>query len=262
MLFKFVSYIQFLLSGTTKYGVHSPFLHHFIKHILDHNGIFYCFPAIELVRNKASRNKIKIKKLDLGAGSSYSNKDNIQIKKILKQEQSSPKKAKLLFKIVNQFNPKNVLELGTSLGFTTAYLANARKKNSVITIEADEQKCLIANKTIKSLGIKNVKIINSSFNELFTKANNWHFNFIYFDGNHTEKATLTYFNWAVRNVNDNDVFVFDDIYWSKEMNNAWKTIVNHEKSRLTLDLFSLGIVFFNTNLSKQHIKLIHLSNFY
>lgn len=262
MLFKIKSYIKFLISGTSKYSIHSPFLHHFIQDVLDHGGIFYCFPAIELVRKKVSQEKKTIKKSDLGAGSSYGNKNVIPINQILKQEQSSPKKAKLLFKMVNYFNPEKVLEMGTSLGFTTAYLANARKKNEVLSVEADKQKCKIASITIKSLGIKNVKIINSSFSDLIEKAKHWHFNFIYFDGNHTEKATLSYFNWAVEKVSENDVFVFDDIYWSKEMHNAWAAIINHEKPTLTLDLFCVGIVFFNPNLSKQHIKLIHPSNFY
>ena len=262
MLFKIKSYIKFLLSGTSKYSVHSPFLHHFIQEVLDHKGVFYCFPAIELVRKKVSQDKRTIKKLDLGAGSSYAFKNEIPIYQILKQEQSSPKKAKLLFKMVNYFSPEKVLEMGTSLGFTTAYLANARKRNKVLSVEADKQKCEMASITIKSLGIKNVKIINSSFSDLIEKAKHWHFNFIYFDGNHTEKATLSYFNWAIENVCEKDVFVFNDIYWSKAMHNAWRKIVNHEKPTLTLDLFSLGIVFFNPNLSKQHFKLIHTSNFY
>ena len=262
MLFKIKSYITFLIGGISKYSVHSPFLHHFIQDVLDHRGNFYCFPAIELVRKKLSDNKRTIKKLDLGAGSSYGNKNEIPINQILKQEQSSPKKAKLLFKMVNFYNPEKVLEMGTSLGFTTAYLANAKKNNEVLSVEADKQKCEIASKTINSLGIKNVKIINSTFSDLIETASHWHFNFIYFDGNHTDHATLSYFNWAVEKVCENDVFVFDDIYWSKEMNNAWKKIINHEKPTLTLDLFSLGIVFFDSNLSKQHIKLIHTSNFY
>ena len=131
----------------------------------------------------------------------------------------------------------------------------------VTTVRASTPMYLMA-RAIKSLGIKNVKIINSSFGDLIEKAKHWHFNFIYFDGNHTEKATLSYFNWAVEKVSENDVFVFDDIYWSKEMHNAWRVILNHKKPTLTLDLFCMGIVFFNPNLSKQHIKLIHTSNFY
>ena len=64
MLFKIKSYIKFLISGTSKYSIHSPFLHHFIQDVLDHGGIFYCFPAIELVRKKVSQDKKTIKKSD------------------------------------------------------------------------------------------------------------------------------------------------------------------------------------------------------
>ena len=62
MLFKIKSYIKFLISGTSKYSIHSPFLNHFIQDVLDHGGIFYCFPAIELVRKKVSQDKKTIKK--------------------------------------------------------------------------------------------------------------------------------------------------------------------------------------------------------
>ena len=92
MLFKIKSYIKFLISGTSKHSVHSPFLYHFIQNVLDHRGIFYCFPAIELVRKKVCQDKKIIKKSDLGAGSSYGNKNEIPINQILKHEQSSPKK--------------------------------------------------------------------------------------------------------------------------------------------------------------------------
>ena len=68
---------------------------------------------------------------------------------------------------------------------------------------------------------KNVKIINSSFSDLIEKQNIG-ISILSILMNHNEKATLSYFNWAIENVCEKDVFVFDDIYWSKEMYNAWK----------------------------------------
>ena len=109
---------------------------------------------------------------------------------------------------------------------------------------------------------KNINLINASFESVLPKLSKYDFNFIYFDGNHTKKATLNYFSWALEQVKENDVFIFDDIYWSKEMNEAWNNIVNHQKTTLTIDLFSIGIVFFNKNLSKENFKLIHKANFY
>ena len=101
----------------------------------------------------------------------YGNKNVIPINQVLKQSQSSPQKAQLLFKMVNYFNPTLILELGTSFGFTTAYLANARNKSSkVIGVEGDEHKVyILAQNHINHLELKNIKIINSSF-DLIAKS--------------------------------------------------------------------------------------------
>ena len=58
------------------------------------------------------------------------------------------------------------------------------------------------------------------------------------------------------------IYVFDDIYWSKGMKEAWTEISNHPKVMMSLDIFSLGIVFFKKNREKEHINLIHSCNFY
>ena len=262
MIYKLTSYIKFLVNGKSKYNIHSPFFHEFIDKVLGHDGDFYCYPAIEHVRNQMGTMNIKIQRNDLGAGSKYSGDKSKKVKTILKHSQSSPQKAQLLFRMVNYFNPTFILELGTSFGFTTAYLANANKSSKVISVEGDEHIYRLAQKNLKSLGIKNINLINASFESVLPKLSKYDFNFIYFDGNHTKKATLNYFSWALENVKENDVFIFDDIYWSKEMNEAWNNIVDHQKTTLTIDLFSIGVVFFNKNLSKENFKLIHRANFY
>ena len=262
MIYKLTSYIKFLVNGKSKYNIHSPFFHEFIDKVLDHDGDFYCYPAIEHVRNQMITMNIKIQRDDLGAGSKYGGDKSKKVKTILKHSQSSPQKAQLLFRMVNYFNPTFILELGTSFGFTAAYLANANRSSKVIGIEGDEHIYRLAQKNITLLGIKNINLINASFESVLPKLSKYDFNFIYFDGNHTKKATLNYFSWALENVKENDVFIFDDIYWSKEMNDSWSNIVDHQKTTLTIDLFSIGVVFFNKNLSKENFKLIHKANFY
>ena len=164
--------------------------------------------------------------------------------------------------MVNYFNPTFILELGTSFGFTTAYLANANKSSKVIGVEGDDHIYRLAQKNIKSLGIKNINLINASFESVLPKLSKYDFNFIYFDGNHTKKATLNYFSWALEQVKENDVFIFDDIYWSKEMNEAWTIVCEDSKVSLSIDLFSIGIVFFIKKNQKEHFSLIHQVNFF
>jgi predicted O-methyltransferase YrrM len=78
---------------------------------------------------------------------------------------------------------------------------------------------------------------------------------VFFDGNHRYQPTMNYFNLCLKKANENSVFVFDDIYWSNEMTKAWEEIKNHKDVTVTIDLFSVGLVFFRTQQAKQHFIL-------
>ena len=76
--------------------------------------------------------------------------------------------------------------------------------------------------------------------------------FVFFDGNHRKEPTLNYFRQCLDKVHEGSVFIFDDIYWSLEMKEAWSEIKMNEQVTVTLDLFYLGIVFFRKEQVKQH----------
>lgn len=79
--------------------------------------------------------------------------------------------------------------------------------------------------------------------------------FVFFDGNHQYEPTLKYFNMCLDKVHSKSVFVFDDINWSEGMQRAWNEIKNHPKVTVTIDLFMMGLVFFDPDLSKQDFVL-------
>jgi predicted O-methyltransferase YrrM len=167
------------------------------------------------------------------------------------------KYGQLLFRLVNHFKPKNILEIGTSLGITTLYLATPDTLSKVITLEGSEQTANVAALNFKMAEVKNIEIIRGEFSETLPAAiarlNT--LDFVYFDGNHRREATLKYFKACLQRHNEESVFVFDDIYHSKEMFEAWKEIKEHSEVTLSLDLFSLGIIFFRRERIKQHFTL-------
>ena len=237
-------------------------VHEFIENVLDNTIKYYAFLGIEYYRQILLKDSTLLTLKDLGQGSKAIKSKTITLKKLTKKVQSSPKKAQLLFKLVNYFQCTKILEIGTSLGITTAYLSNANKKASITTIEGDPNICKLAQINFKKLGLKNIKIINSSFDEILPQVLTNKFDLIFFDGNHSKEATLKYFKWALENLHDEIIFVFDDIYWSSGMKSAWDEISKSSNVKLSLDLFSLGIVFFKNNREKEHINLIHSCNFY
>jgi predicted O-methyltransferase YrrM len=78
---------------------------------------------------------------------------------------------------------------------------------------------------------------------------------VFFDGNHQKVPTLDYFHHCLTKAHENSIFIFDDIHWSSEMDEAWQQIQGHEQVSLTIDLFQFGLVFFRKGIAKQHFTL-------
>ncbi len=78
---------------------------------------------------------------------------------------------------------------------------------------------------------------------------------VFFDANHAYEPTLKYFNICLPHIKDSTVFVFDDIYYSKGMTNAWNEICKKIDVTISLDLFRVGIVFFDPSFTKKHYVL-------
>ena len=262
MIKKISYYLKFLFQGINKYNIHSPLVHDFIENVLDNSVKYYSFIGIEHVRSLLLKQNEAIELKDLGAGSKSIKSSLSTINILTKKVQSTPEKAQILFRIVSFFQKKNILEIGTSLGLTTAYLSNANKNGKITTIEGDQVVSNLAQKNFNTLKLNNIKLINEPFDEIIPQLLKNKFDLVFFDGNHSKEATLRYFYWLVEHANEDSIFIFDDIYWSIEMKQAWQEICNFDKVMLSLDIFSLGIVFFKKNREKEHIRLVHRSNFY
>jgi len=200
---------------------------------------------------------MKITIEDHGAGSNVNKSNTRQLKDIVKNTVKAPKYGQLLFRLVNHFKPATILELGTSLGISTLYLAAPNKKMKVITVEGCSSTAKVAQINFDKIGFENIELVNDTFDhflpEHLSKVNT--LDFVFFDGNHQKEATINYFNWCVEKANNETIFVFDDIHWSDGMNAAWEEIKKHPKVTSTMDLFFMGIVFFNSDLSKEDFVL-------
>ena len=77
--------------------------------------------------------------------------------------------------------------------------------------------------------------------------------FAFIDGNHRLEPTKNYFQQLLLKSTTHSIFIFDDIHWSSEMEEAWNFIQQHPSVTATIDLFFFGIVLFRPEFkSKQH----------
>lgn len=215
------------------------------------------YSILKNYRNSLLQNKNTIEVTDFGAGSRVFKSNTRAINQIAKNAGISPKRAKLLFRIVNYFQPNTILEIGTSLGLATSALSLGSKNAKVITLEGCPNTMTIAKNECELQNLNNIEFINTKFEDYLSNCqlNTEHCQLIYFDGNHSKKATLDYFELLVPTITNDSVWIFDDIHWSKDMEEAWEIIKNHPKVKVTIDTFQWGIVFFRSEQEKEHFVI-------
>ena len=240
------------------HGIHSPFVFNFVKHVLNDDRKYYSYVGVELLRKKLLGRKEIIEVEDLGAGSVLSVSNKRTVAEICKNTSKSPKLGQLLFRCTQYFKPATILELGTSLGISTAYLSLGNLNAEVITCEGSKTVASIAEENFRQLGFENISLELGNFDDtlpgILKKYKRIDFAFI--DGNHREEPTYRYFLNLIPNLHNDSVLVFDDIHWSEEMESAWKKIQDHESVKATIDLFFIGLVFFRNDFKvKQHFQI-------
>ena len=254
MLHQIKSYLKFLWHSKNQHGVHSPFVFSLITKCFYDTKKFPEYLILKNYRNSLLQNKNFIKVTDFGAGSRVFKSNKRQVSQIAKTAGISKKRAELLFRITNYFQPKHILEIGTSLGLATSALSSGNKNAEITTLEGCPNTMTIAKKQCHTQNIENIQFVNTEFSS-FLKSLDFRlsiFDLIYFDGNHSKNATLEYFELLLPTITNESVWIFDDIHWSQDMEEAWKIIQNHPKVTVTIDTFQWGIVFFRDEQQKEN----------
>lgn len=238
------------------HGVHSPFMYEFVRKVIFEKDKKNDYDNIIKIRNNLLHNNNIVELQDFGAGSRTTKKKLRKISEIAANSAIRHKYGRLLSQLIRYYNPNVILEIGTSLGVSTAYISKDMSNNAILyTIEGDKNLCSIANQNFKNFQNKQIKFINANFDTAIPTLLldiESELDFVFFDGNHTYSATIRYFEQCLNKINNNSIFVFDDIHWSEDMEKAWKYINNHPQTKVCVDLFQLGFVFFRKELTKQN----------
>lgn len=225
------------------------------------------YSILKNYRNSLLENKNTIEVTDFGAGSKVFKSNKRAINQIAKNAGISSKRAELLFRVVHYFQPNEILEIGTSLGLATSALslgleaktnrAKLNLKAKITSLEGCPNTIAIAKSQFQFQNLNYIEFVNTKFDD-YLKSFDFRlstFDFIYFDGNHSKKATLEYFELLLPTVTNNSIWIFDDIHWSQDMEEAWEIIKNHPKVTVTIDTFQWGFVFFRIEQVREHFVI-------
>ncbi|MFC3561911.1 O-methyltransferase [Pedobacter jamesrossensis] len=258
MIIQFITdYLKHRLTAKTRHGTHSPFVYKLADEVIYDFTDKSEYKNIEAQRKKLFNDDSSITVTDLGAGSHLNKNRTKKISQIAKNALKSPKLAQLIYRLAENTKPKSAIELGTCLGITSAYLAKACPKAQIITIEGCPQTAGVAKNNFEDLNLTNIELHVGNFDLILPDviAKQPTLDFVYIDGNHRKDATLNYFKWCLPKVTEDSLLIFDDIYWSQGMKEAWEEIKNHPDVTVTIDLFWIGLVYFKKGQAKEHFKL-------
>jgi predicted O-methyltransferase YrrM len=240
------------------HGIHSPFVYDFVRNVLMDRKTYPAFKEVEQLRAALLRDQTVLEVEDMGAGSVAGASRRRPVASIAKNAAKRKKWAQLLFRVVRHYSALNILELGTSLGISTSYMALANIHARIITCEGSKSIAQVARRNFAALKLQNVQLAEGNFDNTLDEvlAQLPQVDLAFIDGNHRLEPTMRYFNSIISKTNPDSVIILDDIHWSEEMEKAWENVQQHPAVKLTIDLFFFGLVFFKEDIKvKQHFAI-------
>ena len=271
---------QLTARNTGGHGVHSPYLFEWVRMVMSDKNTYYVWDEIEEIRQEMLKDTRELEFVDYGSGKlKGENGERRRVCDIAKGSLARRKDAQLLARLVGWLgrslltSPSRggigdeasedrkglmIVELGTSLGVTTAYLTAMDSRNKVVTYEGCPAVAEVARANWEKLGLSNIacvvgEITVDSLQLAVDRLSGIDVAFI--DANHTCEATLTYFNALASRVHEKSVVVVDDIHYNEDMEKAWKAICADERVTTTMDLYRMGLVFFDKHYWRKHYKM-------
>lgn len=252
MIYQAKSLIKFLRLSKNKHGVHSPFVYGLITKCFNDKTKYPAFGLLKTHRKALKKDQSIIEMKDYGQGSRIFKEPNRKISAVYKNAGMKKERQKLLLRIAAYLKCENMLELGTSLGLGTIALSMSNEFAYVHTVEGCPNTAKTAKDYFDKFGLSNIEIHQENFREFLDSHPTEKYDLIFIDGDHNGERTVSYFESLLKNIHNNSIVILDDIYWSKDMTEAWQKIIKDEKVTVSIDTFQWGIIFFRKEQPKQH----------
>ena len=245
MIFQIISYIKFIINSYNGKAIKSVFLNNIIDKVFKSELPVDVKQIFKAIRKSLTVNHQIIQVTDYGQGSKLFRDNYRKVAKIAMVAGIGRKRGELLIRLIQYFKPENILELGTSVGMGTACLSLGNSQSNITSLEGCPETAGVANNLFKEFGLTNIKVVVGPFEDTLNQVlDSQHYDFIYFDGNHSKDATSDYFTQCLFTLTEKSVWLFDDIHWSKDMEAAWESIKAHKQVTSTIDTYRWGLVFF------------------
>ena len=238
--------------------MHSPFIYELIREVLNDRTPYPEYRRVEQLKARLKKDTRLLNVEDMGAGSVHAASHTRTVGSIARQAAKPKKWGQLLFRLARYYQPAQMVELGTSLGMSSAYLQLGHPAGKLTTLEGAASIAAVARKNFAELGLSKIKQVEGNFDDTLASALEeiGRVDMAFVDGNHRLEPTLRYFEQLKPVLTPDSILIFDDIHWSAEMEQAWNQIVGDQTVTTSVDLFFVGLVFFRKEFrEKQHFQI-------
>jgi len=253
-------YLWYFLERTDRHSLQTPFAYALYGELREYHSTHRKGdPSLEFIRSRLTLDDGVVAVKDEGAGSNYSSAPNRSIASICAAACSSLPYNLLYQFLVSRTRGQVVLELGTSLGINTGYLA-VKTSGSVYTFEAESALLEIARGNLNAFS--NITFISGLIRDTlpaFLKTNQ-RIDYIQLDAHHTYEATMHYCGLIWPFLHEDSIVVIGDIHWSSGMKAAWKEIKTFPGVSASMDFFECGVLFFKRGIQLEHHILYYPHN--
>lgn len=224
------------------FGIHSPYLFHFINSVIQIKYPYYHFRQIESLRKDQTSNYKSLRNIDFIAH---------------RRNKKEAHCGQIIFRIIQDAQFKTLLELGTNMGMETQYMALANLKARCITVTRSAELAALAQRRFQKQGLNHIELEILQSGEMPLKVIDGveNLDFVLFNHSFISHDILDLFNQCLPKKNNGSIFVFMGIHGRPEMIEAWKKIRTDPNVQVTMDLYNLGIVMFNPELEKKNYVL-------
>ncbi|MBL6865860.1 MAG: class I SAM-dependent methyltransferase [Flavobacteriales bacterium] len=242
-LHRIKSWLNWRMHSVSWRSIHSPWLFSLLQTM---RGAAISWPEIEQERSRLLHDQNDVPPLDLGAGSQSKART---VAEIAQNALKRPRHARALAGLARHMDAVGVLELGTCLGITTAYLG--KHAASVTTIEGNPALAKHSEDVWQRLNVQNVTSIVGNFDDVLPSLPPQQYDLVFIDGNHRGSALLQYVNELAPYLTEKGVIVCDDIHWSRDMESAWDELIQENRWSLRVDFYEWGLLTANPSLARE-----------
>lgn len=239
-VFGIISSLKYHFKSRTIFLIHSPFIYFMMKEVFSKRFFSSKWKDIEALQHPL-KNSHTI----------------IDSSKELKQCKISKKQGRVITRIVGYFQPKTILEIGSSLGIRTAYLSCEQNDGKLFTIETHHDSAKYAQQNFEQLSLKNIHQIVDDVDvaliKVFEKIEK--IDLVYIDCKVTQNNTIQIFEKCIPFSHNDTIFILEGIHYSKEREEIWKTLQKDARITVSIDFNKMGCLFLRKESSKEDFIL-------